>query len=387
MDKKQRMMNETIEILENGKEVKPKYDQPKILMVDDKEENLIALERLLRDMPVKLYKANNGNEALRLTIHHDFALALLDIQMPEMDGYELAELLRQEEKTAEMPFIFISAIYTDSINIFQGYETGAFSYITKPFEPKVLLAKVQFFIDKYRKEQALNIKTRQLEAMNEELKSFSYSVSHDLRAPLRAIDGFSKVLLNKAADKLDDGNLRYLKMIVENVDRMSQLIEDLLAFSRMSRQEQNLAQINIAEMAKSVFDDYTQYNPSHKPELKILDAPEVLADRNMIHQLLSNLIGNAFKYTRDVKDPFIEINGTVADDEIIYYIKDNGCGFDMEYQEKLFQLFQRLHTDDEYEGTGVGLAIVKRIIDRHHGRIWAESVIGEGSTFYFSIPN
>ncbi len=361
-------------------------EHPKILMVDDKPENLIALERLLRDMPVKLYSANSGNEALKLTIHHDFALALLDIQMPEMDGYELAELLRQEEKTAEMPFIFISAIYKESINIFQGYETGAFSYITKPFEPKVLLAKVQFFIDKYRKEQALQLKTRELELINEELKSFSYSVSHDLRAPLRAIGGFSKVLQTKAADKLDQDNQRYLNMIVDNVDKMSQLIDDLLTFSRMSRQEKNFTSVDMTALAKTVFDELIQSSQKHIPKLNLVDLPEAVADKQMMHQVFSNLIGNAIKYTAGVSNPQVEIGCKTGDDENIYYIKDNGVGFDMEYKEKLFQLFQRLHSEDEFEGTGVGLAIVKRIINRHNGSVWAESDPGKGATFYFSIP-
>tara|TARA_Y100001980_G_C14556826_1_gene350867 strand:- start:39590 stop:40729 length:1140 start_codon:yes stop_codon:yes gene_type:complete len=358
----------------------------KILMVDDKPENLIALERLLRDLPVKLYKAFNGNEALRLTLHHDFALALLDIQMPEMDGYELAELLRQEEKTADMPFIFISAIYTDSINIFQGYEKGAFSYITKPFEPRVLLAKVKFFIDKHRKEKALEAKTRQLEIMNDELKSFSYSVSHDLRAPLRAISGFSNALRTKAADQLKEEHQRYLNMIVDNVERMNQLINDLLAFSRMSRQEQNFTVVDMQVLVKTVFDELMQSHETNSPKLKISELPEVTADEKMMHQVMTNLIGNAIKYSKGTNQPKIEIGGEIGEDEIIYYIKDNGVGFNTEYYDKMFQLFQRLHTDDEFEGTGVGLAIVKRIIDRHHGRVWAESVISKGSTFYFSMP-
>lgn len=360
--------------------------EPKILMVDDKPENLIALERLLRDLPVRLYKANSGNEALRLTLHHEFALALLDIQMPEMDGYELAELLRQEEKTADIPFIFISAIYTDSINIFQGYEKGAFSYITKPFEPKVLLAKVKFFIEKHRKEKTLEAKTMQLEFMNEELKSFSYSVSHDLRSPLRAISGFSNALKTKAADQLKDEHQRYLNLIVDNVERMNQLIDDLLIFSRMSRQEQNFVSVDMTTLSKTVFDELMQSATNHTPALEISTLPEVNADLKMMHLVLTNLIGNAIKYTKGVKDPSIQVGGNVENDVVIYYIKDNGVGFDMDYSSKIFQLFQRLHSDDEFEGTGVGLAIVKRLINRHQGNIWAESIVGKGSTFYFSIP-
>lgn len=364
-----------------------KNNQPKILMVDDRPENLVALERLLRDLPVTIFKANGGNEALKLTIHHDFALALLDIQMPEMDGYELAEILRHDDKTMNMPFIFISAIYTDSINIFQGYEKGAFSYITKPFEPEVLISKVKFFIDKYKQEQALKIKTRQLEVMNEELESFSYSVSHDLRAPLRAIGGFSKVLHDKAAEQLNPEYLRFLHLIVENVDKMEHLIDDLLAFSRMSRQKQTFSVIDTNELIKQVISDLSQAEPDAKNTFEVCNLPEIHADKQMMHHVFSNLIGNAIKYSSHSEKPLIQVCGNTDENETTISIKDNGVGFDMEYSHKLFKIFQRLHDETEFEGTGLGLAIVKRIITRHNGRVWASAEVGKGATFNVSIPN
>ncbi|MEQ8905344.1 ATP-binding protein [Ekhidna sp.] len=361
-------------------------DKPNILMVDDRPENLVALGRLLGDLPVNLFKATSGNEALRLTLHHDFALALLDIQMPQMDGYELAEFLRQEEKTQHMPFIFISAIYTDSINIFQGYEKGAFSYITKPFEPEVLLNKVRFFIEKHQQEVALKENTRKLQAMNEELESFSYSVSHDLRAPLRAIDGFSKVLQKKASDQLDESNLGHLNTIVENVDKMKKLIDDMLAFSKMSRQEQKTSVFDPKQLIEEVFEEEKQVVSNSKVEISIGEIPRIEADKDLIRQVFNNLIGNAIKYSSTKENPKIEVEGKNEGTETIISIKDNGVGFDEEYADKLFKIFQRLHDADEFEGTGVGLAIVKKIVDRHGGRVWAEAELDKGATFYIALP-
>lgn len=362
-------------------------DKIKILMVDDKPENLLVLERLLKDLPLKLYKANNGNEALKLTLHHDFALALLDIQMPEMDGYELAKLLRQEEKTARMPFIFISAIYTDSINVFEGYEKGAFSYITKPFEPQVLLSKVRFFLDKYNQEKELKQRTIELQQTNEELESFSYTVSHDLRAPLRAIDGFSKVLAKKTKDKLDPDESRYLNVIIENVGKMGTLIDDLLDYSRMGRLKKKENQVDLEQLINEIFNDLMQSHNQNHIQLTLHPLPKLKGDREMMKHVISNLLGNAIKFSSQKDKTLIEIGGEEGEDNNIYYIKDNGAGFDMEYSDKLFGMFQRLHSDDEFEGTGVGLAIVQRIIQRHKGKIWAESELDKGATFFFSMPH
>ncbi len=377
-------MEETLNIAEPN--IEKSQIKPNILLVDDRPENLVALERLLENLPVNLFKANSGNEALRLTLHHDFALALLDIQMPEMDGYELAGYLREEEKTQHMPFIFISAIYTDSINVFEGYEKGAFSYITKPFEPEVLINKVKFFIEKHQQEIALKENTTQLQAINEELKSFTYSVSHDLRAPLRAIDGFCKVLDKKAANQLEDSQRRYLNLIIQNVSRMQQLIEDLLSFSRTSRQEKNIVEIDTRQLINEVLEEESMAWPNIDLDFRLGETPEIVADRVLMKQVFKNLVGNAIKYSSKEDKVIVEIKGYTDGDQITYYVKDNGVGFDEEYANKLFMIFQRLHNDEDFEGTGLGLAIVKRIITKHDGRVWAESQEGQGATFYFSLP-
>ena len=359
-------------------------DKPKILMVDDKPENLVALERLLKGMELDLYKANNGNEALALTLHHDFALALLDIQMPEMDGYELAELLRQEDKTANLPFIFLSAIYTDYINVFKGYEKGAFSYITKPFEPEQLLSKIRFFIEKHKQEIALKQYALELEQANKELESFSYSVSHDLRAPLRAITGFSEILLKKNLEQLDKDGKRYLSNISENGKKMGELIDAILAFSRLGRQTMSFNEFDLKQLFEEVYHQLTILDNGNNIKFSLENLPSVSADYNLIKQVVQNLLSNAIKYSSNNEHPEITV-GSVQNDPCTIYVKDNGAGFDMKYYDKLFGVFQRLHSDAEFEGNGVGLALSKRIIERHDGRIWAESELGKGTTFFFSL--
>ncbi|WP_227819929.1 sensor histidine kinase [Marinobacterium aestuarii] len=361
--------------------------KPKILMVDDKPENLLVLERLLRHLPVELYRAASGNEALMLTLHHDFALALLDIQMPEMDGYELAELLRQEEKTAKMPFIFVSAIYTEHINIFHGYEKGAFSYIVKPFKPEVLLNKVKLFIDMYEHEQELHRRTEELEAANKELEAFSYSVSHDLRAPLRAIDGFSQALMEDYNDKLGEVGCDYLTRVRAAAQRMGTLIDALLKLSRISRAGLNRSAFDISALAESVLADIRESDPRREIDVEIGASAMVQADPHLIRAVLENLLNNAWKYSGKCEVTKIEFGLCVHNNETCYFVRDKGAGFDMAYADKLFGAFQRLHKEQEYPGTGIGLATVQRIVHRHGGRIWAQAAVGEGATFYFTLPN
>lgn len=366
--------------------------RPKILMVDDRQENLIALERLLKEVEVELYKATSGNEALRLTLHHDFALALLDIQMPEMDGYELAGLLRQDEKTAQMPFIFISAIYTDHINVFKGYERGAFSYITKPFEPRILINKVKFFMEKSQHEEALKRAHEELERhvsnlknANEELKSFSYSVSHDLRAPLRVISGYSNILIEDYGEKLDEEGKTVINTIIKNTNKMSNLIDDILDFSKLARQDKLLQDVNMNDLMDTVFNELTEHLKDRKIRFIRNEMESVHGDKTMIRQLIVNLLGNAIKYTGPRDEAQVEAGGYRDGKEYIYYVRDNGVGFDDLYKDKLFGVFQRLHKETEFEGTGIGLAIANKVVRHHGGRIWGEGKPDEGAAFYFTL--
>jgi light-regulated signal transduction histidine kinase (bacteriophytochrome) len=228
-------------------------------------------------------------------------------------------------------------------------------------------------------------RTAQLEAANKELEAFSYSVSHDLRAPLRAIDGFSRILLEDFADKLDEEGKRFLSVIGKNTQNMGQLIDDLLAFSRLGRQEIKLSAIDMCELAKTIFEELKPTNGEQSVQFKVSALRPAYGDRAMIRQAIANLLSNAIKFTRKKEKSIIEVEGWDEGSEYVYCVKDNGVGFDMNYVDKLFGVFQRLHSQGEFEGTGVGLALVKRIIHRHGGKVWAEGKVGEGAAFYFTL--
>jgi signal transduction histidine kinase len=235
-------------------------------------------------------------------------------------------------------------------------------------------------------EQRVEERTRKLQEANKELEAFSYSVSHDLRAPLRAIDGFSRILVEEYAAKLDDDGRRLLDVIRGNTQNMGRLIDDLLAFSRLSRKQMESTPVNMMELAEDVFQQLKLGLADQKIQFNLAPLPDTTGDPALIRQVFVNLLSNAAKYSRPRDETVIEVNGRRENGDCIYYVKDNGVGFDMTYAAKLFGVFQRLHSVEEFDGTGVGLAIVQRIIHRHGGRVWAEGKVNEGATFYFSLP-
>jgi PAS domain S-box-containing protein len=227
---------------------------------------------------------------------------------------------------------------------------------------------------------------RKLEAANKELEAFSYSVSHDLRAPLRAIDGFSRMFMEDNQDKLDAEGSRLINVIRNNTQKMAALIDDLLTFSRLGRRQVEPSSIDMTRLAEAVFQDLRINDAPRDIELKVNPLPPVIGDPTMVRQILVNLLSNAIKFTAPRKTAIIEVSSWVENGNNIYSIKDNGVGFDMQYANKLFGVFQRLHSTDEFDGTGVGLAIVNRIVSRHGGRVWAEANVDQGATFYFALP-
>ncbi|MFB3925614.1 MAG: MEDS domain-containing protein [Syntrophales bacterium] len=240
--------------------------------------------------------------------------------------------------------------------------------------------------ERRKTEQLLAEHTRQLEMINKELESFSYSVSHDLRAPLRAIDGYSRMLLRSHGDRFDDEARRKFNIIRESTQRMGQLIDDLLAFSRLGRREMNMKNIDMEALAKSVWQELQALSPDRTFKVSIRSMPQGFGDPALIRQVFANLLSNAVKFTRHKKQAEIDIGGyPEGDSENVYFVKDNGVGFEMQYYDKLFGVFQRLHSLEEFEGTGVGLAIVNRIISRHGGRVWAKAEVGRGAEFYFTL--
>ena len=232
----------------------------------------------------------------------------------------------------------------------------------------------------------LKKESEKLEDANEELEAFAYSVSHDLRVPLRAIDGFSRIVIEDYEDKLDDEGKRLLNVVRENTKKMGQLIDDILLLSRASRQEMRIAPVDMESLVENIFNELEPSIGERDVQLELYPLPTAYVDRTLITQVLTNLISNSIKFTRIREKAIIEVGSQEGNDENVYYVKDNGAGFDMKYINKLFGLFQRLHGADEFEGTGVGLSIVQRIIRRHGGRVWAEGEIDNGATIYFTLP-
>jgi PAS domain S-box-containing protein len=235
-------------------------------------------------------------------------------------------------------------------------------------------------------EKRVKERTAQLEAANRELEAFSYSVSHDLRTPLISIQAFSRLLAEKYGTHLDAKGQKFLGAIQKSTNQMDQLIKDLLALSRLKRQDFKVVEIDVSGLAKDVFEELRALVPDRKLRLSVNHPPPGKGDPSLLRQVIVNLLSNAIKFTRKRDTAHIEVGGFAGGGENTYYVRDNGVGFDMADAEKLFGVFQRLHSADEYEGTGVGLAIVRRIIARHSGRVWAEGKVDEGATFYFSLP-
>ncbi len=232
----------------------------------------------------------------------------------------------------------------------------------------------------------LKKESEKLEDANQELEAFAYSVSHDLRVPLRAIDGFSRIVIEDYEDELDGEGKRLLNIIRENTKKMGQLIDDILLLSRAGRQEMIISPINMESLVKNIFEELKLSIEDRDVQLEIKSLPPAYGDRTLINQAFTNLISNSIKFTGIREKAIIEVGAKEGKNENTYYVKDNGAGFDMKYVNKLFGLFQRLHGADEFEGTGVGLSIVQRIIRRHGGRVWGEGEIDNGATIYFTLP-
>jgi two-component system, sensor histidine kinase and response regulator len=378
-----------------------------ILLVDDDNRNLDVLETILQSPHYRLVRAQNADQALLELMSAEFAAIVLDIHMPDMNGLELAQLIKQRKKTQHLPIIFLTAYYQEDEHIMQGYGAGAVDYLSKPCNPTILRSKVEIFVDLFRKTRALETEIaerRQIERrvrelneqlaqrvtdlakVNSELESFSYSVSHDLRAPLRQVVGFVGLLKKSAGGRLDSGSLEFLSLIHDATTRMGQLIDDLLAFSRYGRVELNYRVINLQQVVYQAQHSLQLASQERHIEWKIDPLPNVTGDPAMLLQVFVNLLENAIKFTRPRTNATIEIGYLADADESIIYVKDNGVGFDPQFSNKLFGVFQRLHTLSEFEGTGIGLANVRRIVQRHGGRTWAEGRLGEGATIFFSLP-
>lgn len=357
-----------------------------ILLVDDKPQNLLVVESILTGPDYNLVKAQSAEEAMMALLKRDFALIVLDIKMPGMSGLELARLIKERKKTRQIPIIFLTAHFQDEKDALTGYDVGAVDFLAKPVNPAILKAKVDVFAELHRKSRELMVANAELQAINKELADFSYTLSHDMRTPLRAITGFSGMLRDKCAGELDAEAQELIAVIEQNAVKMGQIFDAFLRLSRLGRQELECANIDMDELLKEVAQEMITQTTQPFPRLEIKPLPPCYADRVLIRQVLTNLLSNAVKFTGRADQPVIEVAGWIEAGQSIYCVKDNGAGFDMKYVGKLFGLFHRLHGVEEFEGIGLGLATVQRVVHRHGGKTWAEGEVNRGARFYFSLP-
>lgn len=509
-----------------------------ILLVDDAPDKLLALEAALGDLQLRVVRATSGNEALRLVLKRDFAVILLDINMPGMDGFETAALIRQRKSSAHTPIIFITSFSTADVEVYRGYSLGAVDYLFTPVTPEVLRSKVTVFVELARKNREIqrqaealrraeeerlqrkldetnarlewetrrnhffrlsiellaisdysgvftqtnptwqktlgytdgelhghnvqdfihpedraamreaieNIlkadtplyfenrfrakdgkyrwlgwtvapfaaegllyifardmterrereneirrlngdleqRTLSLQMLNQELESFSYSLAHDLRTPLRSISAYSEMLVGGEGGELSGEAQKMVRTIQRNSGRMTQLMDDFLAFFRVARKDVKQEEIVMSAIAKEAIAT-VQVDSKRVIEFKIGPLPPARGDPAMVLQVFVNLISNAVKFTSGREKAEIEIGCLVDRSPTVYFIRDNGVGFNMKYYSRLFGVFERLHRREEFEGTGIGLAIVQKIVQRHGGSVWAESLVNQGATFYFTL--
>ncbi len=335
-------------------------------------------------MNIELNSAFNGREGFQKALRRKPDLILSDLMMPEMSGAELVRAVRAHPELDFTPIVLLTAKADEDLRITLLRE-GAQDYVMKPFSVDELRVRVGNLLTAKRAQEVLRERTIQLADANNELEAFSFSVSHDLRAPLRKVNGFANILLEDYAAHLPPDAQRYLLSVSEGALKMEQLIEDLLKFSRLSRQPLTKRPVSPADLVRRVLEELKAEQENRQIEIRIDDLPICEADPVLLKQVFINLLGNALKYTRTREAATIQIGFENGSQPCIYFIKDNGVGFDMEYADKLFGVFQRLHSISEFEGTGVGLAIVQRIVSRHGGRIWADAIVDQGATFYFTL--
>ncbi len=338
--------------------------------------------------------AHSGPEAIALAEQTRPGLVLMDIILSgDMDGIEVAEEI---SRRMSLPVIYITA-YTDRVTLQRASITGPYGYIVKPFSERELHANIEIALYEHQAEAKLRemeaTRTRlihDLEQSNRELEAFSYLASHDLRSPLRGIQSLVEILLEDHAADLPPKAQNYLNLMQTRANQMDRLIEDLLAFARLNRHPLKKQRVVTTDLVRETLSELDGEKEGRRQvEIKVGDLPVCQADPALLRQVFLNLLANALKYTRSKETTVIEVGcqGKTPEGEPVFFVKDNGIGFDSQYRDKIFNVFERLHSVDEYEGTGVGLAIVQRVIERHGGRVWAESKVDVGATFFFTLGN
>ncbi|HUR67145.1 MAG TPA: response regulator [Chitinophagaceae bacterium] len=409
-------------------------DEVKILVVDDREDNLFSIEAILEKDMYTIIKANSGRAALKILLQeHDFSLILMDVQMPELNGFETANIIYERDKLKNIPIIFITAYGKDEDHIFRGYQLGGVDYIYKPINPDLLRAKVTVFVELWRKNNQLQLQEKKLlkinrslqkeieerrlseekiqrlnqqlvqsndhlKQMNEDLDQFAYMASHDLQEPLRKIQIFSDKILAKK--KGEDETDQYFTRIISASKRMQSLINKLLEFSRHSVDTSDFKKTDLNVLIKEVLGELEIEVEKSHAKVYCEDLPVVTAVPALMQRLFYNLLSNAIKFRRAGNTPVVNIKAEkMAEDDVVKYnghlngtayhkitVSDNGIGFDKEHSQDIFKVFKRLHNYQQFEGTGVGLSICKKIIEKHGGFIVAESEPDKGAVFVIGLP-
>ncbi|HTF02405.1 MAG TPA: ATP-binding protein [Bacteroidia bacterium] len=408
--------------------------QQKILLVDDREDNLLSLETILEVDNYAFTKCSSGRQALKILLKEfDFALILMDVKMPTLNGFETAALIYEREKLKHIPIIFITANNYGEENIFKGYRSGAVDYIYKPINPELLRAKVSVFVELYEKTRQLTLQEQKLiainknledeirerkiselkirelneelmqnishlEAANQELDRFAFMASHDLQEPLRKIRMFSDLVYSRHSSVLNENGKEHLQKIQKSAGRMQTLIQDILTFSRISVIKEPFSSVNLSTLFEELRQDMKDSFVEKNAELHIdNDLPEVRVNPRLMLLLFNNLVSNALKYSRKDVPPVIRVSAEVSNTKsrkisspsekyCRIFVEDNGIGFDQQYVDHIFGMFKRLHHHTEYEGTGIGLTLCKKIAEVHNGTITARSKVNKGSTFIVSLP-
>jgi signal transduction histidine kinase len=375
-----------------------------VLIVDDDPANLLALEAALADLGVALTRASSGEEALRRVLADDYALILLDLNLPGIDGFETARLVRSRPRSRHVPIIFLTGHDPTAFPAEEAYALGAVDYLYKPVVPAVLRAKVRVFTElaaataalraevaeRKRAEEAVRAAARELERSNGELEQFAYVASHDLQEPLRKIRSFGDRLRDRNRDALGEQGRADLDRMLASAERMTRLIEDLLAYSRVGTRARPFERVDLGEVARQAAADLEAQVQRTGGRVEVGPLFVVKGDPTQLRQLFQNLIGNGLKYHRPGVPPVVRVEGRAAAGEggpaCEVSVSDNGIGFDEKYREQVFELFRRIHGSAGYEGTGLGLAICKKVAERHGGSIAARSTPGEGSVFTVTLP-
>lgn len=361
--------------------------RPKILIVDDRWQNLLATKALLKPLEAEILTVDSGEAALNLVLDNDFAVVLLDVQMPIMDGFETARLMKTRPNMQNVPIIFVTAISKEDHFATEAAAIGAVDYIFKPINPDILKSKVKVYLDLYRQREQILQLNATLRQSNEELERFAYVCSHDMQEPVRNMNIFAGLLAEDARDQLDAGAQDYVRYIGENAARMQKMIRDILSFSRVGREELVFEEVDSQKMFDDVVREFADTIQQKQARITTEGLPVLMTSPTLLRVLLQNLIGNALKFQDGSATPEIRVACRHERGMWRFDVADNGIGIDSAFSNRIFTIFQRLHREEDYPGTGIGLSTCRKFARLCGGDITFTSQPGHGSVFTFTLPD